>query len=189
MKAKLLIEVDIRDKSGKQLYYQKQEANSLVRGYIDILYVLMSQSNLNLVRGHNNTTFTATNTDPASFDSKATAGDVDRGIIVGTGSTAVTITDYALGTPIAHGSGAGELAYLAATVTTPGTVGSTHSFTISRGFTNNSGNSITVNEVGLYSMLSGATALQRPMIDRTLMTFSIAHGATGTVTYTFQVSL
>lgn len=74
------------------------------------------------------------------------------GIQVGTGTTAATPTDTSMETRIAHGRSAGELEYGGCEL-----VGITFSdpngeFTIRRYFTNASGGSITVNEVGLHAV-------------------------------------
>jgi len=73
------------------------------------------------------------------------------GIQVGTGSTAPTPTDTAMVIRIAHGRNAGQLEYggcelIGITFSEP-----TGEFTIRRYFTNASGGSITVNEVGLHA--------------------------------------
>ena len=73
------------------------------------------------------------------------------GIQVGTGTNAVTPTDVALQTRVAHGRSAGQLEYggcefINITFSDPN-----GEFTIRRYFTNASGGSITVNEVGIYA--------------------------------------
>ncbi|GAI34202.1 unnamed protein product, partial [marine sediment metagenome] len=80
------------------------------------------------------------------------------GIQVGTGTTAPTPTDYALETRIAHGASAGQLQY-SGTELLPLTYAAPDvSFTIRRYFTNGSGGSITVNEVGIYALIATTTA-------------------------------
>lgn len=78
------------------------------------------------------------------------AGNTNYGIVAGTGTNAVTMTDYALQTLIAHGTGAGQLSYGAVTFTGPTTSGKTRYFEFQRALTNNSGGTITVNEIGVY---------------------------------------
>lgn len=75
----------------------------------------------------------------------------DIGIVVGTGVTAVTPTDYALATRILHGRTAGRLEYGGCEFIGIAFVNPNGEFTIRRYFTNASGGSITVNEVGLYA--------------------------------------
>lgn len=73
------------------------------------------------------------------------------GIVVGTGVGAVAPTDYALGTRIVHGSGAGELEYGGCEFLSIAFADPDGEFTIRRYFTNNSGGAITVEEVGIYA--------------------------------------
>lgn len=74
------------------------------------------------------------------------------GIQVGTGDVAVTPTDTALSARIAHGRGAGELEYGGCELIGIAFVNPNGEFTIRRYFTNASGGSITVNEVGIYAV-------------------------------------
>lgn len=78
------------------------------------------------------------------------AGVTNYGTVVGTGTNAVTMTDYELQTLIAHGTGAGQLQYGAVTFGSPTTDGKSRYFEFERTFTNGSGDSITVNEIGLH---------------------------------------
>jgi len=72
------------------------------------------------------------------------------GIVVGTGTTPPTVSDYSMETKITHGTGAGQLSYAAETVpTAPTTSGTKRYFEHQRQFTNNSGAQITVNEIGI----------------------------------------
>jgi hypothetical protein len=74
------------------------------------------------------------------------------GIVVGTGVAAVTPTDYALGTRLAHGSAAGQLEYGGCELLSITFANPNGQFTIRRYFTNNSGGTITVQEAGIYSV-------------------------------------
>lgn len=73
------------------------------------------------------------------------------GIVVGTGDTAVTNTDYKLETKIAQGEGAGEFIHGSGTVETAAEVGDNVEFIVKRTFTNLSGGQITVTEAGIYT--------------------------------------
>jgi len=102
------------------------------------------------------------------------ANDSTYGIVVGSGTATPTPNDYALGNQIANGTGSGQLQYSAHTInpapvsngtsnyysttTTPSSgllpvSGNTTSWQISRQFTNQSGASITVSEVGLITKI------------------------------------
>lgn len=113
------------------------------------------------------------------------------GIVVGTGVVAAAPGDYALGTPIISGGGAGQLYYggtevFAVTIANPN-----GSFAIRRYFTNSSGGSITVNECGIYTV--GYVTSEYPYA------FCICRDLTGgvvvadteilAVTYTVQITV
>jgi hypothetical protein len=85
-----------------------------------------------------------------SLGMKASAGDDTLGIQVGTSSTPVTSTDYRLPGKISHGTGSGQLQYGDQSVTY--SYGSTYGYVeLTRVFTNSSGASIVVREVGLIA--------------------------------------
>lgn len=116
-------------------------------------------------------------------------GNLDNsglGIVVGTGTTTVAVTDTKLITQITTGNGAGQLRYLAQTFNMF-TVGSTDvNFQITRSFINNSGATITPTEVGIYGQ--GGTGWTFCLI-RDLFGgggIAVAAGKTLTVTYTLS---
>ena len=74
------------------------------------------------------------------------------GTQVGTGVVAVTPTDTALATRILHGRAAGQLEYGGCELVGITFANPNGQFTIRRYFTNNSGGSITVNEVGIHAV-------------------------------------
>jgi len=86
-----------------------------------------------------------------TFDASAAIADITHGIIVGTGTTAPTIDDYAIETLIDHGTDPGELQYGAVAFGAPASDATTSQFTITRDFANASGGAITVNEIALYA--------------------------------------
>jgi hypothetical protein len=85
-----------------------------------------------------------------TFAANALTGDITFGIVVGTGNVAPQITDYALGTPIAHGTGAGQIQYGNMAFGLPASDATMSHFTVTRDFAYSSGGDITVNEIALY---------------------------------------
>ncbi len=79
------------------------------------------------------------------------------GIMVGTGTTAESINDAALVTQIATGTSAGQLQYGSMTYGAPSTTATTTTFRFTRVFTNGSGGTVTVQEIGLASRDSANT--------------------------------
>jgi len=117
------------------------------------------------------------------WDVLAGAGIVTFGIVVGTGAVAPTISDYALGTLIAHGAGAGQLQYSAVTFGAPASNATTSQLTITRNHANASGGNITVNEVGLYCRAWDGTPRYIMIIRDVTGGIVVPNGQTLTVNY------
>ena len=117
--------ITVKDKNGKIIKQHKQHSHSFVANFLDDLIFLTSQSpgtGINLA---------ATN------------------IQIGTGTTPPSPSDTALEDPISNGTGTGEMVYPSKPTFSSVTInGQTSSFTITSIFSNNSGASITVSEVG-----------------------------------------
>lgn len=186
---KINIEINIKSydtKSGLLIADFTKPANSLVGNFSKMLGVHLAQTSIG---GAVDIGGTTRNFAPyaTSFSIIAAAGVVTRGIILGTGTNAVAIGDYVLQTPIAHGTGAGQLQYginnVPASFTTSG---STTYFEWNRSFTNGSGGNITVNEVGVYCQWYAAYNV---MMERTLNTFTINDGTSATYTYRFAITV
>lgn len=73
------------------------------------------------------------------------------GIVVGSNNAAVTPTDNALGTKIAHGNGAGQLEHGGSEIGPAVAAAPNATMYLRRYFTNDSGGNVTVEECGLYS--------------------------------------
>ncbi len=145
-------------------------SRSFVKGFLANLYVEMNNSSSFSCLDVNNASQTIW-FHPTQFNVNAPAGGCRLwvhyqasgyygncvssdyiGIQIGTGTNPVTPTDYAMQTRIAHGSGAGQM-YQFGTNFTPVTTGAgIAQFDVERIFRNNSGGSITVNEIGMYAL-------------------------------------
>jgi len=112
------------------------------------------------------------------------------GIVIGTGNTAVTPTDYKLVTRIAHGTTSGKMEY-SGTMIYPVVVSAPNaSFDIERIFRNSSGGSIEIKELGIDShTLNGANGAIYCIIRDVLSpTVTVNDGEYLKVTYTFQIT-
>lgn len=160
------MEYVVRDKDGKEVLRQQEYGDSFVANFIKMLYCAMSRSfapdtgSVTTLTDTTNTARTGTSSYAPTtissvayrdlFDCNATTGDTDYGILVGTGTTATDINDYALDTLIAEGTGAGQMEYGNHSIVNSTHDGSTYSYAgITRTVANNSGGSIVVAEVGL----------------------------------------
>lgn len=122
-------------------------------------------------------------------------GDDSYGIIVGSGNVPVTPDDYKLASKITHGTGLGQLLYGDTFFDPVSVVNNVSSFRVTRTFTNNSGSSVTVQELGIVAWnywkdAHGVHQSAKFLILRDVLAspVSVPDGATLTVRYTFQVT-
>jgi len=85
------------------------------------------------------------------FGCDAASGEDRTGLVIGTGNTAVTVSDYKLATKISNGITSGTLQYGAVAVGAPTTDLTSNYFVITRVFTNGSGSPVTIKEIGLIA--------------------------------------
>jgi len=146
------------------------------------------------------------------FDLNDGANDSTYGIVVGSGTATPKPTDYTLQSPIDNGTGTGQLqygqhsigtapvsngtSYYYSTSATPSSgllpiSGNTTSWLISRTFTNNSGASVQVSEVGLITKMywsNNSTLLILITHDLLSSAITIPNGGVMAVTYTISVT-
>jgi len=128
----------------------------------------------------------------ATYDS-----DLD-GLIVGTGNTPTTLTDYTLETPIVSGDGAGQLVYgLTQIFATQGVQGEDQfkpdangdmALLISRVFHNKSGSAITINEIGFLVLYVSSVAGDQALLARKVLDtpVTIPNNSYKTMLFTFK---
>jgi len=118
------------------------------------------------------------------------AGQVTKGIVVGSGLDAESFEDYKLQTPIAEGVGAGQLNAVASNL---------HSISYGalvladeqvRYFNNNSGGDVSINEVAIYDGIFADNVVQLACMVRDHLGATVTLPDTGQckVTYTFQLT-
>ena len=111
-----------------------------------------------------------------------------NGVIVGTGNTPWTFEDYNLIAAITSGSGAGQLSYQAGTLAKAYNSGTkTYNVTYNRIFNNNSGTSITINEVGIYAKY--AYPGNAVMVTRDVLATPVVVAAASTLTATYTIAV
>lgn len=89
-----------------------------------------------------------------AWNAASLSGLTLAGTICGTATTAYAPSMSALGSKINHGSTANLLFYGAQSFTAVAASGSNWQFTMTRSFTNNSGGTITIQEIGVYALSS-----------------------------------
>ena len=208
---KAFLEFEVRDRNGKLITRKKQRAHSWVRNLYNLMVcqaaAVAGDSAVGLSLVDTGGAIRSDNTtQPASGEASSGSGNrriyvglgyglyagagVDTfGLVVGTGSDPESFDDYALGTKIASGNLAGQLAYSVTDDPVVSTVGTTKRIQWIRYFNNNSGGAITVNEVGMYTKGCISSYSINYMLCRDLVSGGVEVPDTGQlkVTYTIQL--
>jgi hypothetical protein len=215
MKVRAELTVEVLRKDGERIYRLRTESKSLLQNFAKVFgKMLEAPAYMALSSGGINASTTVINTAGASttayIEYYGPSGNVFRGggtpmgmnaadnddsfgVVVGSGSTPVSPTDYALAAKIGHGTGSGQLDYGPATVTS--SYGATSSYAeIARTFLNASGADVTVREVGIiarsyWKLESGIINDVRYLIARDTLPSPVKVPNLGTLTVRYRVSL
>ena len=157
-----VLELTVRKKDGTIREQRVRKAESFVRQFLDLLMMQAAMTNemsWHEIRDVGNI-LRAIAFSGLTFATNGAANDDTYGVMVGTGNTAPTITDYALETKIDDGVAAGEMQYGGVTYGLPTASATESHFTITRDFSNASGGDITVEEIGIYVKAMAAWIIQ-----------------------------
>jgi hypothetical protein len=202
----IFIRMQVHDKKGDLVFDNKERGHSWTRNFWNFMFAMLTTS----VGGNSN------NFGAGYLSEKSTNGTIrytsnygvnghnynpgagtgfirqtnteDAGIVVGTGDTAFSIDQFVLSAVIAHGNNAGQLYYAAMSPQEPiyTAVSKTWKNIIKRLFNNNSGESITVKETGLYFLgYFFSSSYEGNMLERSVLAsaVNVPNGAQLTVTY------
>jgi len=180
-KFKIEIRAEIKDHRGrliKRLPWVK--ANSLLKGFIQILMaqVYGAAQTIKDTGGADRSVAAAIK----NFCLAAALTETTYGIAIGTGTTAVTMTDNKLETQVTT-----NIVHAAHSFAVENPDASTWRVAIARVFTNNTGASLGIREVALYAQATAS--LYSICIDRTLYSVDVPSGVGVTLTYRITVSL
>ena len=180
LSAKIEIGAEIRSRRGRVLKrYPFQECHSLLKGFIQILYTQMAHNGAVIKDIDGIMQTGSSNTYNLSM---ACTSQTNWSIVIGTGTTVVTITDWKLASQITS-----NIVHQTPTFAVENPDSSTWRLAISRGFTNNTGAVVNVKEVGgIGSFKEGNEYV---LLDRTLYDVSFQTGETLTLTYRITISL
>lgn len=187
--------VKITDRNGKLITDKTRESESFVIGFLGLLEgIIRGSAGASTVKDilGSDEDFPDGSNDAGYIFKLAANDDSDTfGIIVGTGNTPPTNTDFVIETKIDHGVAAGELDYNAVGVVAAAEVGDNIDLQVNRSFTNSSGGSITVEEIAIYAQATetGAAAKYLCIIRDVTGGVAVANGQTLTVTYTFRTTV
>jgi hypothetical protein len=199
------VEIELRDRSGRKIFKKRFRSKSFVSNFLKILrthaYGYSGSSSLTVygayvvtgVKDHSGNEvsfqiYSVSATEPSYYlNVNAPVNDANFGIRVGSGSTPPTANDYNLANPIAHGTGSGQLLYGATTIESVVVEDSNKtSFRIIRTFSNSSGATVIVREIGLsFKWYRPGYGYSYALLARDVLSneVSVPDGATLTVRY------
>jgi hypothetical protein len=189
-KLKCYIELELRDKDGRLIQKRKFASKTYVKQGLMFTQLMMSGRSLNLTTV-DGASYSVT-IDARNYDASGSYGSLTKGIVIGTSDTPYAYDQYKLQNVINHGSSGGQMLYGVQSIDTPQSITNGYRLVLSRVFTNSSGASITVKEVGLYYVFYNtsispyffACMQARDVITPT----AVANGQSLTVRYIFTVS-
>ena len=190
MKNELWYSVVVRDRHGKVLSRERRRSRSFLRAWNQLMFAQMTAlsgaayGKIKAIDGVENYGY------PEARSFRMEAHVLYTGIICGTGDTAVAIDDYKLGSAIAHGVAAGQFDYKGMAVIGDVTLdGSQAKFLVTRHPVNNSGGTITVKEIGIYTTFYVTTTQKYMCAVRDVLETPLAvpDGGGITVDYTLAV--
>jgi len=158
------------DKKGKQTSEHFEQGHSFLANFIKMLYCTMMYHHAPYADGaalslvdtdgvsrSGSSTYAINGMGSSFFKANASSGDTTYGVLVGTDNEAILtkdINNYQLGAKIAHGTGAGQLSYGDHSIVPVTHDGASYSYAgITRSFSNGSGGSIDVEEIGLATYM------------------------------------
>jgi hypothetical protein len=187
-----VLELIVRNEKGEITNRQVMLSKSFVKQFLQALWMCSTfmWTTWPIQIKQTDGTLRSVRCDTSGWLANAPANNTNFGVLVGTGTTAPAIDDYAMETLIAHGTGPGQMQYSAVTFGAPTEDGSTSHFTVTRDFANNSGGSITVREIGLAVKLTDmATASRYFLILHDAVNIAVPDGETLTVNYRIQATV
>jgi hypothetical protein len=191
MNVKTYLKIKVIDKRGKCTYYRRYRSRSFVIGFLNEFYTNLSGQGVTS-KNISGQQYTTNPGDRIVVNDGA--NDSSFGILIGSGTSAPTIIDYSLSILISNGTGIGQMQYGAVSITGAVTNTSTNTgyFTVTRTFTNNSGSSITVSEVGMAAFDGGFTGLPNQIYlilhDLLPTPITVPNGSSLTISYEIQVA-
>ena len=191
----LFFDIEIRDQNGKIIKRSIKRSKSLLRSFALALRYAFVLSGGNI-------TNTVTTKNTAGADASLFSGYANVawtfivgcapiatdtwGIQIGRGTTPVTKTDYALVTKCTHGIATNQFQYGNSSIEEVEGVDPISKFRMIRIFTNGSGSSIDINEIGLVISNSGGLFLIAR--DVFVSPITVPNSSTLTIRYIFSVT-
>jgi hypothetical protein len=181
MKIQPVLKLTLFDETGRKIFQRTFRSKSYLRAFIKQIW--------SCFRGIGDSFPDTTNTSRTiGWDSfywvNAPSGDTSYGMVSGTGTTAVSLSDYKLETLIPNGTAAGQLSYGATLVESYTETPSQFHFFVRRSLNNQSTGNVIVSEVGLYGRdITWNFALIRDVISA----ITVTPGQTLTIEYQIKI--
>lgn len=205
----VFIELEVRDKSGNVIQRHRQRSHSWVRNAYNLMFSELAGKDaaddafgagkLNIKDTGDTLKYGAkpiaqkydVSADVSPNSYMAAAGATASGILVGSGTNAESFEDYVLQTPIAEGTGAGELNHVASEPHSVTYADTTLTNTLVRYFNNNTvgETSVDVNEVALVGVIYANGAFCYSLISRDKLALTVTVPSTGQLKVTYTISL
>jgi len=158
MKHELWYSVVVRDRQGKVVSRERRRSRSFLKQWNQLMFAQMTDIRLPTDDKLKDIDGVLISVYPHEKNFRMESHTSYSGIFCGTGDTAVAIDDYKLEAKIENGTGPGQFSYLMSTVGAVSISDSHAQFVVSRSPVNNSGDTITVREVGIYTSCYVTTA-------------------------------
>ncbi len=184
----LSYEVVVRDRRGKVLERIAAPSRSYVKAWNQLLNVLNAHTGTYITDVGGVSRYISYSS--SVLRANAGAGEIGYGILIGKGTTPVSINDCALENPCGEGTGVDQFLHQAMAAGSPSVVGSDCSFWHRRVMVNNSGSTISgIQEIGCYVMMKYSPQYiglgYRDVLPGPV---AIPDGGSITVTYTLKVT-
>jgi len=203
--------LEVFDKNGKLIQRHRQRSHSWTRNAYNLMFCELAgkdASDVGLFEGGKlsikltNAAITAgakppyivggtgNSADAVGYAYRAGAGIDTFGILVGSGTNAESFENHVLQTPIAEGSGAGQLSHVESETHSISYAALTLKNELVRYFNNNSGGNVDVNEVALVANGYVTSTNQKFLVTRDKLASTVTAPDTGQlkVTYTIQLT-
>jgi len=195
---RLYLEYWHKNAKGKIIRYRRYRSDSLLGNFFKFLYNQIGRPASFTSFSSLNQIFTSPTADyPKDINGANRADFVDfaremtgtnRGIIVGSGTTPVTLEDFSLANPIPHGTGVGQLTYGTLTVfAIDQSLSNIWKYRIARTFTNQSTGDVTIAEVGLVANVYDADTLVGCLMARDVLPAPITLPAGDAVSFRYTI--
>jgi hypothetical protein len=180
-----------KDANGKTIKYRRYRSDSFVGNFFKLLFASLFRATFNNTASETvrlfdpvsgNAIINVNNESTQNYGNVASTilagiGVTDLGIVVGSGSTPVTLDDFRLVSQIPHGTSAGQLIYTAMTSSniTPinRTLANNWYYIITRQFDNLSPSTVTIAEVGLIGRFGTGIGFLPALVARDVLPSSI----------------